>query len=64
MPHRITRCDKTWSFPSVFTFLVVLSWAFAPLVFAQKDQEKSDETKLVLSALAKRYENLGNWEAT
>jgi outer membrane lipoprotein-sorting protein len=64
MPHRITRCDKNWSFPSVFTFLVVLSWAFAPLVFAQKDQEKSDETKLVLSALAKRYENLGNWEAT
>lgn len=64
MPHRITRCDKTFFFSSVLKRFLIFSWVFATLVFAQKEQEKSDETKLVLTALSKKYENLGNWEAT
>jgi outer membrane lipoprotein-sorting protein len=64
MPHRITRCEKSLSFLRVFIFFLGLSLLVLPLAFAEKEQEKSDETKLVLTALTKRYENLGNWEAT
>ncbi len=64
MPHRITRCEKLKKFQRVFIFCLGLSFLNLPFAFAEKEQEKSDETKLVLTALAKRYENLGNWEAT
>ncbi len=67
MPHRITRCEKTFAFMRVLNFLIIFSICFSPTLFAEKisdNQEKSDETKLVLTALTKRYEKLGNWEAT
>jgi outer membrane lipoprotein-sorting protein len=64
MPHRITRCEKLYDFLRVFIFYLGILFLALPVAFAEKEQEKSDETKLVLSSLAKRYENLGNWEAT
>lgn len=64
MPHRITRCEKPSFFSCVLKLLFVFSWTFGLLIFAEKNQEKNDETKLVLTSLGKRYENLGNWEAT